>query len=136
MKVLLVAGTICASFIAFVATLAIGLFLLSVEQSGARGAGALLAGGGILSFAAALVLAFAPNGYFLPPLRRPLGLAVALVALAPVVTLAWVGLTFAGRPLQGRAPLIDWSAFGIGAALAVGAVAIAMLGLWRVAGRG
>ena len=54
-----------ASFVAFVATLAIGLFLVSVEQSGARGAGALLAAGGTLSFAAALVLAFAPNGYFL-----------------------------------------------------------------------
>ena len=92
--------------------------------------------GGTLSFAAALAWSFAPKDYFLPPPRRPLGLAAALVALVPVVTLAWVGLTFAGFPLEGRAPLIDWSAFGIGAVLALGAVAIAMLGLWRVAGRG
>jgi hypothetical protein len=136
MRVLLVAGALVASFAAFLVTLAIGLFLLSVEQSGERGAGALLAAGGTLSFGAALFLAFAPKGYFLTPLRRPLGIAAALVALVPVVTLAWVGLTFAGHPLQGRAPLIDWSAFGIGAGLALGAALIAVLGLWRVTGRG
>ena len=110
-----------------------GLFLLAVENSGERGAGAMLALFGAVAFAAAWLLVFGRDEIFERP-GRPIGLAAgAILAALPVAALAFGALRFAGIPLGSPVPRLDWSVFVVGIALALGAASILLLGYLRSA---
>ena len=135
MRLLVVAGALGSSLLAFVLLLAIGAFLAGFEQTGARGTGLLLVVSAVVAFSAALFLVFARPGYFGGRLRRPLGMVVTFIAAAPVVALAWAALFFTGLPLGTDLPLMDWPLFAGGLVLALGSVSILALGYRRASER-
>ena len=132
MRSLTAAGALGASLLAFLLLLGIGAFLAGVEESGARGAGLLLALSAVVAFGAALFLIFAPRGYFGRRLRRPLGVVITLAAAAPVATLAGAALVFTGVPLGTRLPLMDWPVFAAGLVLGLGGLCILAMGYRRL----
>ncbi|HWT30879.1 MAG TPA: hypothetical protein VN240_07620, partial [Propylenella sp.] len=132
LRPLIAAMAFGASLLAFLILLGIGAFLAGVEESGARGAGLLLALSAVVAFGAALFLIWAPKGYFGRRLRRPLGVVVTLAAAAPVATLAGAALVFTGVPLGTRLPLMDWPIFAAGLALGLGGVCILAAGYRRL----
>jgi hypothetical protein len=123
-----------ASLAAFAMFVGGGLFLLIVESSGERGAGALLALGGTIASLATLALVFAKRDAFEGKRGAPLAVFTALVAVLPIVVLAWGAFHFAGFPAGTTMPLLDWSIFAAGVALALGALSILVLGYLRIAG--
>jgi hypothetical protein len=123
-----------ASLAAFIVFVGGGLFLLAVESSGERGAGALLAAGGAIAFAMALMLIFARRDAF-GSAWRIAAIIAALVAMLPVAALSVAALRFAGLPAGSRTPLLDWPVFGAGLLLGLGALAILLLAYLRVRAR-
>jgi hypothetical protein len=117
-----------ASLVSVIVIAGGGAALLAIENSGERGAGALLALGGAVAFAAVAGLTFAKKGTFAPGARRVLAIAAAIVGAIPVAVLAFVLIRFAGLPFDSVMPIIDWAAFAMGVALAVGVLAILALG--------
>ena len=120
-----------ASLVAFAVFVGGGLFLLAVESSGERAAGALLALGGAIAFASALALIFARDGIF-DRVGRAVGAATAaLLAVLPVAALAFAAFRFAGLPTGSSLPRLDWAVFGVGLLLTLGAASILFLGYLR-----
>jgi hypothetical protein len=132
MRSLTMAVAFGATLLSFLLLLAVGAFLAGVEESGARGAGVLLALSAAVAFGAAAFLIWAPAGYFGHPLRRPLGVVITLAAAAPPTTLAVAALAFTGLPLGTRLPLMDWPLFVAGLVLALGAVCVWGVGYRRL----
>jgi hypothetical protein len=120
------------AFLASLASLIViaggGATLLAIENSGERSAGALLALGGLIAFAAVATLAFAKTGAFASGARRALAIAAAIIGAVPVAALAFVLIRFAGLPFGSVMPMVDWTALAIGISLAVGMLAILALG--------
>jgi hypothetical protein len=79
-----------ASLVAFLVVAGTGIFLLAVENSGERLAGAVLALAATLAFAAAAALVFAPRSTFRPRRGRALAAVLTLLAVAPVAVLAFL----------------------------------------------
>ena len=121
-----------ATLLAFLLLLGTGAFLAVVEESGARGAGVLLALSAAVAFGAAAFLIWAPTGYFSRPLRRPLGVVITLAAAAPPAALAAAALVFTGLPLGTRLPLMDWPLFAAGLVLALGTLCVLAVGYRRL----
>ena len=117
-----------ASLVSLVVIAGGGAALLAIENSGERGAGALLALGGAVAFAAVVALVFAKKGTFASGARRAAAIAAAIIGAIPVGGLAFVLIRFAGVPFNSVMPLIDWAAFAFGVALAAGVLAILALG--------
>ena len=135
LRAVIVAAALAAASLAFIATISIGLFLAGIGESGARGSGLLLAIGSVAAFLATLALVFAPQRRFRGS-GKALAALATLLALAPVVTISGAALFFSGNPLGSSLPVVDWTAFAIGILLALGAAAIALLGLSRLADAG
>jgi hypothetical protein len=121
-----------ASLVAFLVVAGTGIFLLAVENSGERLAGAVLALAATLAFAAAAALVFAPRSTFRPRRGRALAAVLTLLAVAPVAVLAFLAFRFAGVPLDSAVPLLDWGVFGLAVLFACGAGAIVFLGSDRL----
>jgi hypothetical protein len=132
LRTVAVAVAFACSLLTFVVMLAAGLFLALIQESGARGAGVLLALGAIIAFVAALLLVFARHGAFSQRSRKPLAVAIAFAAFIPVAALAYGAFTFSGVPLGSRSAAVMWAIFGTGLLLAAGALCIAVLGYLRV----
>ena len=115
MKRLVTALAFLSSLASLIVIAGGGLTLLAIENSGERGAGALLALGGAVAFAAVLALIFAKEGAFGEGVleggwrspRRSL-------ARSPSPALAFVAIRFAGLPFGSRMPLVDWTVLAIG----------------------
>lgn len=131
MRKLVAAGAFASTVLSLIVLLALGLFLAGFEQTGARGAGVLLIACATVAFGAFLFLALTPPGYF-GGRRRPLGVLVTFVAVAPAVALAWAALYFTGLPVGTSLPLMDWSVFFLGLGLALGGICVLALGYGRV----
>ena len=123
-----------ASLVAFAVFVGGGLFLLAVESSGERGAGALLALGGAIAFASALALIFAGDAVFERTGRGVAAAAAALFAVLPVAALAFAAFRFTGLPTGSLLPRLDWAIFAAGLSLTLGAASILFLGYWRAVG--
>lgn len=129
----LVAGlAFIASAVAFLVVAGGGLALLLIENSGERGAGALLALSGAVCFAAAMTLLFARQRAFAGHGGRAGALTATLLGVLPPAALSIAALRFAGLPWGSPLPLFDWSAFAAGLALAVGALAVLAVGYRRM----
>ena len=122
-----------ASLVAFAVFAGGGLFLLAVESSGERAAGALLALGGALAFASALVLILGKDHIFDRAGRAAGAAAAAFLAVLPVAVLAFGAFRFAGLPTGSSLPRLDWAVFGFGLLLTLGAASILFLGYLRAA---
>ena len=122
------AVALLASLVSLIVIAGGGTALLAIENSGERGAGALLALGGLVAFAAVATLVFAKKGTFASGLRRALAIAAAIVGAIPVAVLAFVLIRFAGLPFDSVVPMIDWAAFAVGVGLGLGVLAILALG--------
>lgn len=117
-----------ASLVSLIVIAGGGAALLAIENSGERGAGALLALGGAIAFAAVATLVFAKGGTFATGARRVAAIAAAIVGAIPVAALAFVLIRFAGLPFESVMPLIDWAALALGVLLSLGVLAILALG--------
>ena len=133
MKGIVAALAFASSLLAFLVIAGTGLFLAVVEQSGARGSGLLLALGGVIAFAAALYVNFAARAGSPTRGGKAFTAAGTFLAVVPVAALSAAALIFAGLPLGSAIPVLDWTFFAIGVALALGAVAIIVLGYLRIA---
>lgn len=132
MKRLAVGLAFLTSVAAFLVVVGGGLVLLVIENSGERGAGALLALSGAIAFAAALILIFARAGALAGPRGRAGAVIAALLGVLPVATLSLGAFRFSGVPVGSAVPLIDWTAFAVGVVFAAGAVSVAATGYWRM----
>jgi hypothetical protein len=108
-----------------------GLTMLAIENSGERGSGALLALGGSIAFAAAMILIFARKGAFAGLGGRAGALAAAALGMLPAAAICIAALSFSGFPYGTPVPLVDWPVFGIGIVLALGAASVLALGIMR-----
>jgi hypothetical protein len=124
-----------ASLAAFLVFVGGGLFLLAVESSGERLTGGLLAVGGAVAFAAALMLILARQDAFRGAWRVAV-IAAGFVATLPVAALSWAALRFAGLPGSGLPPVLEWSIRGVGLVLGLGALALLLLGYLRTVAAG
>lgn len=128
----LIAGlAFLTSLAACLVTVGGGLLLLLIEGSGERGAGALLALAGAVTFAAAMVLIFAATDRFSGRSGRAVAVVAALLGVLPVAALSVAALRFSGFPLGSAVPLVDWPVFAAGLLFALGAVSILVMGIWR-----
>jgi hypothetical protein len=123
-----------ASLLAFLIVLAVGAAAFGIPESGERTSGLVLAIGALIAFGAALLLVFAPIGYFRGS-RRALAIVAALAAIVPVAALGWATLKFAGAPSGRGSPVLDWGGFTLGAVFIAGAAALLLLGYWRATER-
>jgi hypothetical protein len=132
----LVAGlAFLSSVAAFLVVVGGGLALLLIVNSGERGAGALLALSGSISFAAAMMLLFAGDGALARLGGRAGALIATLLAVLPPAALSLAAMRFAGFPFGGAAPFL-WSALVAGVAFALGTLSVAAVGYERMsAGR-
>jgi hypothetical protein len=129
----LVAGfAFLSSVAAFLVIAGGGLVLLLLENSGERGAGALLALSGAISFAAAMILLFAREGAFAGRGGTAGALTAALLGALPLAALSIGALRFSGLPFGSSMPLVDWSAFAAGLAYALGALSVLAVGYRRL----
>jgi hypothetical protein len=108
-----------------------GLALVLIRNSGERGSGALFALCGLIAFASVMVLVTAGEERFQERNWRAGAIAAAILGAMPIAGLSAAAFRFAGFPIRSPIPLVDWSVFLAGAALAAGAVAILVLGYWR-----
>jgi hypothetical protein len=122
------AMALLASLISLIIIAGGGGALLAIENSGERGAGALLALAGLVASAAVVLLVFARKGTFASGPRRALAIAAAIVGVVPVAGLAFVLIRFAGVPFGSAVPILDWGALALGVAMAAGVLAILALG--------
>lgn len=117
-----------ASLLSLIAIAGGGATLLAIENSGERGAGALLALGGAVAFAAVMALVFAKKGAFRSGVWPAVAIAAAIIGAIPVSVLAYTLIRFAGLPFGSTIPVVDWAALGLGALLSLGVLAILALG--------
>ncbi|MGH6925018.1 MAG: hypothetical protein ACRED5_14895 [Propylenella sp.] len=128
----LVAGlAFLSSVAAFVVIAGGGFLLLLIENSGERGAGALLALSGSIAFAAAMILIFAREGAFTGRGGRAGAVTASVLGALPSAALSAGALRFSGLPLGSDTPFIDWPAFAAGLLLALGAFSLLATGYWR-----
>jgi hypothetical protein len=109
----------------------VGLALLLIADSGARGSGALLLLGGGASLIVVLLLVFTRERTFSGPVRSAGAVAAGILAAMPAAGLAFAAFRFTWLPFGSPLPMIDWPVFAAGVALALGAVAIVALGYRR-----
>ncbi len=131
MKRLTAGLALLTSVAAFLVVAGIGLTAFAIENSGERLNGALLAAGGSLACAAALLLIFARKGSFAGRGGWLAALIAALVGALPVAALGVAALTFSGLPLGSAVPRLDWLMFSAGIVLLLGALSILTLGYLR-----
>jgi hypothetical protein len=105
-----------------------GVALLTIENSGERVSGALMALGGAVAFAAVAALAFAKRGAFASGARRALAIVAAIIGAIPVAALAFVLIRFAGLPFDSVMPMVDWTSLALGVLMGLGVLAILALG--------
>lgn len=117
-----------SSLVAAVVMIGGGLAMLAIESSGMRGTGALLALGGAIALAAAMVLVFAGESFLRGGVRGAIAIGIAIVGAAPPAALAYVAIRFARVPFWSPVPLLEWVALAAGLFFGVGAVAILALG--------
>lgn len=130
MRIALKLLALVASVLAFVVIVGIGLLGAIVPESGVRGGGVLLALAALIAFASAAMLGFSRQTFFEPRGRRPIVVAAALAALAPLVALAWATLQFAISSIGGDALMVA-GGFALGALFILGGIAILALAAWR-----
>ena len=133
MRFLVVSAAFIASTVAFIAALAIGLFLAGVDESGMRGTGLLLAGGAVVAYAAALLIIVGPPRLFRGR-GRVLAWLAALIAIVPLLAISGAALSVSGNPLGSTAPTLEYPAFAAGVLLAVGAAALVRLAVSKPRG--
>lgn len=129
MKGLIAGLGFLVSLAAFLVVVGGGLFLFVVENSGERGAGALLALSGSIAFGAATVVAFG-RGMFARRGGRSGAVICTFLGILPPAALAIIALRISGLPPESDAPLVDWSIFAVGFGFALGALALAATGYW------